>query len=78
MNKLHDTIKKSAYYKSNGDFRNIVDDIICDNIIYDKKFERNLEILIILDNFSIKINWGTIIDEYIVEEKLNKLYDLFE
>ena len=78
MDKLQFNIKKSAYYKSNADFKNTVDDIINNNIICDKKFKNDKDFLLILDNFSISFKWGAVNEEFIIEEKLMKLYDLFE
>ena len=78
MDKLQSNIKKSAYYKSNADFKNTVDDIINNNIICDKKFNKNVEFIFILDNFTMSFNWGAVNEECIIEEKLMKLYDLFE
>ena len=78
MDKLLDNIKKCYYYKSNEEFKNIVIDIINNNIICDKKFKKNVEILLILDNFSINFKWGLYDEEHIIEQKLMKLYELFE
>jgi len=78
MDKLQSNIKKSFYYKSNKDFKNTVDDIINNNIICDKKFNKNVEFIFILDNFTMSFNWGAVNQECIIEQKLEKLYDLFE
>ena len=66
--------------KHNFNYKKEINHIKCRqcNFICDKKFNKNVEFIFILDNFTMSFNWGAVNEECIIEEKLMKLYDLFE